>query len=179
MEHLNSTMLIMGSQWKNHSSTDHDFVSNLYDYKVSLATHEFFNAWNVKRLHPRELGPFDYSLPVDTQSLWISEGITDYYTDIALVRSVFWTPDIYRQRLGRVFSSFEQFPGREERSIANTSWDTWFGFRGEGAGDFGPGFANNLVNTNYSYYDGGQILGLLLDLEFVMPPTTQNHWMTG
>ena len=165
VEHLNSTMIIMGSQWNDRSATDHDFVSNLYDYKISLATHEFFHAWNVKRLRPRELGPFDYSRPVHTQSLWISEGLTDYYTDIALLRAGFWTPDVYLKRLGRVISSFEQFPGRKERSIADTSWDTWFGFRGGGAGGLGPGFANNLVNTSYSYYDGGQILGLLLDLE--------------
>jgi len=50
-----------------------------YTLKLSVSAHEFFHAWNVKRIRPRPLGPFDYSQMVRTPSLWISEGLTSYY----------------------------------------------------------------------------------------------------
>jgi predicted metalloprotease with PDZ domain len=165
VEHRNSTMIAMGSSWDDHSATHHDSVRNLYGPKISLATHEFFHSWNVKRLRPIELGPFDYAHPVHTESLWISEGLTEYYTDAALLRSGYWKPKQYIDRIAEVATALEAEPGRAERSVAETSWDTWFGFSGAGVGGFGPGFSNNLDNTNYSYYDSGHILGVLLDLE--------------
>ena len=108
---------------------------------------------------------------VHTRSLWISEGITDYYAAVALARTGIFTPQDYLDHMGRVITALEQSPGRKERSIADTSWDTWFG---GGGGGFGAGaYSTNLVNTNYSYYDGGNVLGLLLDLE--IRHATQNR----
>lgn len=165
VEHLTSTMIMMSQGWEDHSPTTHDFLSDVYEYKVDLAAHEFFHSWNVKRLRPRELGPFDYSRPVHTPSLWISEGMTNYFAAIAILRAGFWKPQTYLDHTARVITGMEAEPGRKERSIADTSYDTWFGFSGGGAGGFGPNATNNLANTSYSYYDGGQILGVLLDLE--------------
>lgn len=165
VEHLNSTMITIGQDWGDHSPTDQDALSNFYEHKMDLIVHEFFHAWNVKRLRPRELGPFDYSRAVHTPSLWISEGLTNYFTTIALLRSGFWKPQTFLDHTARVITVLESEPGRKERSIADTSWDTWLGFRGGGSSGAGVGFANNLSNTNYSYYDGGQVLGILLDLE--------------
>ncbi|MFI5096627.1 MAG: M61 family metallopeptidase [Candidatus Acidiferrales bacterium] len=165
VEHLTSTMIMMGQGWDDHSATNHDFLSDVEEYKIDLATHEFFHAWNVKRLRPRELGPFDYSRQVHTSSLWISEGLTNYFTWLAILRSAYWKPQTYLDHIARVITGLESEPGRKERSIAETSYDTWFGFSGSGAGGFGPSFSNNLANTSYSYYDSGQILGVLLDLE--------------
>jgi predicted metalloprotease with PDZ domain len=110
---------------------------------------------------------------VHTDSLWISEGLTNFYTDAALLRSGYWKPKQYLDQITQVINAIEAEPGRAERSVAETSWDTWFGFSGSGAGGFGPGFANNLDNTSYSYYDSGQILGVLLDLE--IRHATANH----
>jgi predicted metalloprotease with PDZ domain len=165
VEHLNSTMIVMSTEWDDHSPTTHDFLSDLYENKIDLATHEFFHAWNVKRLRPKELGPFDYAHMVHTQSLWISEGLTNYFTSRALLCSGFWSQQNYLDYTARVITGLEQEPGRKERSIADTSWDTWFGFSGGGSGAFSSSFSNNLANTNYSYYDGGEVLGWLLDLE--------------
>ena len=165
VEHLNSTMIVMASDWDDNRPTDHNFLTDLYSTKIDLAAHEFFHAWNVKRLRPLPLGPFDYSRPVYTRSLWISEGLTNYFTAVGLLRSGFWTPQNYLDYIGRVISGLEREPGRRERSLEETSWDTWFGFPGGGGVGLGTGFASNLVNTNYSYYDGGQVLGVLLDLE--------------
>lgn len=165
VEHLNSTMITYSDGWSDHSATTADDLTDVYTAKLFVAAHEFFHAWNVKRLRPRELGPFDYTQMVHTPSLWISEGITSYYAGLALERAGFLTPQQYLDYLARVWTALEANPGRKERSVADTSWDTWFGGASGGGGRGGNVLANNLANTNYSYYDGGQTLGSLLDME--------------
>ena len=91
-----------------------------------MTAHEFFHAWNVKRIRPRPLGPFDYSQQVHTPSLWISEGLTSYYGSLAVVRAGLITPQEYLDSIAKLITKFEQEPGRKERSIEDTSWDTWF-----------------------------------------------------
>lgn len=162
LEHLDSTQIDFRSDWDTQEPSG-DFPSR-YDLKLFVAAHEFFHAWNVKRLRPRPLGPFDYTQMVHTPSLWISEGLTSYYGDLALERSGLITPQEYLDGIGKLITKFEQEPGRSERSIEDTSWDTWY--NGVIKQD------NNLVNTNYSYYDGGQIMGHILD--FAIREDTQN-----
>ena len=94
--------------------------------KLFVTSHEFFHAWNVKRIRPLPLGPFDYSRQVHTPSLWISEGLTSYYGSLALERAGLITPSQYLDEIGRLITKFEQEPGRKERSIEDTSWDTWW-----------------------------------------------------
>jgi predicted metalloprotease with PDZ domain len=163
LEHLNSTSIGCFNELDDRRPTNRHFILNTYQNTLDVAAHEFFHAWNVKRLRPRELGPFDYTQMVHTPSLWISEGVTDYYAAVALARTGIFTPQDYLDHMGRVITALEQSPGRKERSIADTSWDTWFG--GGGGGFGGGAYATNLGNTNYSYYDGGNVIGLLLDLE--------------
>jgi predicted metalloprotease with PDZ domain len=163
-EHLNSTKISFSRDWGDSTPTTHDYVTNVYEAKVFVAAHELFHAWNVKRLRPRPLGPFDYSTMVHTPSLWISEGLTSYFTCEGLVRSGFWTPEQYLGYVGRMITALDAMPGRRERSIAETSWDTWFGYIG-GDSFNERNLATNIINTNYTYYDGGQTLGVLLDLE--------------
>ena len=171
LEHLNSTSIGCFNELDDRRPTNRHYIVNTYQNTLDVAAHEFFHAWNVKRLRPRELGPFDYTQMVHTPSLWISEGITDYYAAVALARTGIFTPQDYLDHMGRVITALEQSPGRKERSIADTSWDTWFG---GGGGGFGAGaYSTNLVNTNYSYYDGGNVMGLLLDLE--IRHATQNR----
>ena len=72
-----------------HSSSHVDIVSPAFigsDFQPSLYAHEIFHAWNVKRLRPAELVPYEYDRPQPTPWLWVSEGITDYYADLAEVR---------------------------------------------------------------------------------------------
>jgi predicted metalloprotease with PDZ domain len=163
LEHLNSTQINYSSDWdstrpRGRNGTD-------YQLKLFVLSHEFYHAWNVKRLRPRPLGPFDYSREANTGSLWISEGLTSYYGDLALVRAGLVPPQAYLDSIAALITEFEQLPGRKERSIEETSWDTWF--RSSGPGD------TNLQNTSYSYYDGGQIVGHLLD--FVIRQATNNQ----
>ncbi len=164
LEHLNSTQINFSKDWD--SSDPVPGFGNQYNLKLFVSAHEFFHAWNVKRLRPRPLGPFDYSQMVHTPSLWISEGLTSYYGWLALERAGLLTPQQYLDGIGELITKFEQEPGRQERSIEDTSWDTWFP-----RSDTGP--ENNLRNTNYSYYDGGQIIGHILD--FAIREKTNNE----
>jgi len=164
LEHLNSTQIDFSKDWDSQAPAPG--YGTLYNLKLFVAAHEFFHAWNVKRLRPQPLGPFDYSQMVHTQSLWISEGLTSYYGALALERAGLITPQQYLDEMSYVITKFEQDPGRSERSIEDTSWDTWYN------GDVVTQ-ANNLKNTNYSYYDGGQIMGHILD--FAIRKNTNNQ----
>ncbi|MGA8035723.1 MAG: PDZ domain-containing protein [Candidatus Acidiferrales bacterium] len=164
LEHLNSTQIDFAKDW---DSTDpvpgYGDQANL---KLFVASHEFFHAWNVKRLRPLPLGPFDYTQMVHTPSLWISEGLTSYYGALAMERAGVITPEKYLEMISRLITNFEALPGRSERSIEDTSWDTWYS-RSVVSQE------NNLRNTNYSYYDGGQVMGHVLD--FAIRNRTNNQ----
>ncbi|MGB8590747.1 MAG: PDZ domain-containing protein [Candidatus Acidiferrales bacterium] len=164
LEHLNSTQIDFPTDWDSKAPA-RDFGSQ-YELKLFVTAHEFFHAWNVKRLRPKPLGPFDYAHQVHTPSLWISEGLTSYYGSLALVRAGLITPQAYLDEIAKLITKFEQVPGRKERSIEDTSWDTWYVRNPQGP-------ENNLSNTNYSYYDGGQIVGHLLD--FAIRQNTRNQ----
>jgi predicted metalloprotease with PDZ domain len=163
LEHLNSTQINFSADWS--STAPHGRYGTEYESKLFVTSHEFYHAWNVKRLRPKPLGPFDYSREVYTTSLWISEGLTSYYGQLALVRAGLVKPEAYLNSIAELMTEFEAKPGRAERSIEETSWDTWFrtGVQGE----------TNLTNSTYSYYDGGQIVGHLLD--FTIRDATNNQ----
>jgi len=144
VEHLNSTRIAVG---------ENDFVSQT-SYRQFLATvaHEFFHVWNVKRIRPAALGPFDYTREVQTRSLWFSEGITSYYGDLLLERAGIDMPTEFLSRMAVVIDSLEHSPGRRLMSAEDASWNAWL--RGD-----------NADNNSVSYYVKGQILGLFLDIE--------------
>ena len=79
---------------------------------LSLASHEYFHAWNVKRLRPVELGPFDYENEVYTRALWFVEGITDYYADLLLVRAGVATREEYLDALSKQIRSLQTTAGQ-------------------------------------------------------------------
>ena len=164
LEHLNSTQINFSRGWD--AQVPAPGYGTQYNLKLFVTAHEFLHAWNVKRLRPLPLGPFDYSQMVHTPSLWISEGLTSYYGELALERAGLISPQQYLDEISYTITNFEQNPGRRERSIEDTSWDTWFN------GDTVIQL-NNLKNTNYSYYDGGQIMAHILD--FAIRQNTKNQ----
>jgi len=153
LEHLNSTQINFSTPWDAEGQAGR--YGSDYQLKLFVISHEFYHAWNVKRLRPRPLGPFDYSREVHTPSLWISEGVTSYYGQLALARAGLVGQQEYLDSIAALITEFENLPGRKERSIEDTSWDAWFASR--------PPGDTNLQNTNHSYYDSGQIIGHLLD----------------
>ena len=165
LEHLNSTALgypRFGFRSergdRSTSSAPNSTQQGDRDYRgfLSLVAHEFFHLWNVKRIRPDALGPFDYSNENYTKMLWVAEGITDYYADIALRRANLVSDRDFLSATARSFQSLQNTPGRLEQSAEESSYDSWIKY-------YRPD--ENSINSQVSYYDKGAILGLLLDLE--------------
>ncbi len=115
-----------------------------------VTAHEFFHTWNVKRLRPKALGPFDYDGPVRTKSLWISEGLTSYYANIILARAGLMSEEQFISSYDGTISGFVGNPASRVISPEEASWTVWDSAYLSGA---------------ISYYTQGEILGLLMDLE--------------
>ncbi|HSP15019.1 MAG TPA: PDZ domain-containing protein [Thermoanaerobaculia bacterium] len=119
-----------------------------------LVSHEQFHAWNVKRLRPIALGPFDYENENYTSNLWISEGFTDYYGALDVERAGLMTPNEYLRRLSRTVESLQTTPGRLVEPVALASYDAWIKL-------YRPDENSN--NTAISYYTKGAIVAWILD----------------
>jgi predicted metalloprotease with PDZ domain len=157
LEHLNSAQIFLEEPWDAQSYASALALSST-ELEGYFFAHEFFHAWNDKRLRPIELGPFDYTREVNTYELWEAEGVTDYYAPLNVERAGVITPAQYWNWMGRQITQFEGSAGRKERTLEQTSWDTWFWYTGPGR------FETNEPNTDFSYYTGGQVIGQLLDL---------------
>jgi predicted metalloprotease with PDZ domain len=121
---------------------------------LSSASHEYFHAWNVKRLRPVELGPFDYENEVYTKSLWFAEGVTDYYADLLLARAGVISRDEYLELLSAQIRSLQTTPGRLVQSAEMASFDAWIKY-------YRPD--ENSANTSISYYVKGAVIAFVLD----------------
>ena len=148
LEHRNSTVL-MTSRWRTRARRG-------YVDWLSLVSHEFFHAWNVKRLRPVELGPFEYERENYTRTLWVAEGLTDYYGDLLAVRAGVITPEEYLVALSETIASLQTTPGRLSQSVEEASFDAWIRYYRQD---------ENTPNTTISYYTKGAVIGFLLDLE--------------
>ncbi|HEU5090611.1 MAG TPA: PDZ domain-containing protein, partial [Roseiflexaceae bacterium] len=127
-----------------------------YERYLGLTSHEFFHVWNVKRIRPAPLGPFDYSRENYTRQLWVAEGITSYYDNLLLERSQLVTPERYLEILANDIVMLQSQPGRAIQSLAQSSFDTWIKL-------YRPD--ENSHNSSISYYLKGSLVALLLDLE--------------
>jgi predicted metalloprotease with PDZ domain len=164
LEHLNSTALgyprfgfhAARSGGSNSASPFAGQSERDYNGFLSLVAHEFFHLWNVKRIRPDALGPFDYTKENYTKVLWVAEGITDYYADIALRRAGLVSDGDFLAGEASAIQSLQNTPGRLEQSAEESSFDTWVKFYRQD---------ENSTNSQISYYDKGALLGLLLDLE--------------
>jgi predicted metalloprotease with PDZ domain len=146
LEHKNSTLLIAG-RWATRTRQS-------YLAWLELASHEIFHAWNIKRLRPVELGPFDYENENFTRSLWVVEGITDYYGELLVHRAGLSTEAEYLDALSNKIEEIQTTPGREVQSAALASHDAWIKY-------YRPD--ENSPNSSVSYYSKGAVLGFLLD----------------
>ncbi len=148
MEHLNSTQIIVPASPASGTSE-----------AIESAAHEFFHVWNVKRLRPAALGPFDYTRENYTPSLWFAEGVTQYYSYLHLLRAGTWARQEFLQRLAQEIAGFEREPGRKLMSAESSSFHAWFYDRSPQMQE------TNFANATISYYNKGALLGMLLDLE--------------
>ncbi len=140
----------------------HDFpvvgdtsITDHYRSFLGLCSHEYFHAWNVKRIKPKAFEELTYDQEQYTSLLWIFEGITSYYDDLALVRSGVISQKSYLDLLGKTITRVYQTPGRLKQSLAESSYDTWIKF-------YRPD--ENSPNSHISYYTKGSLVALALDL---------------
>jgi predicted metalloprotease with PDZ domain len=146
LEHKNSTVLLAG-----RTTTQ---SRNAYTTWLTTLTHEIFHTWNGKRLRPVELGPFDYEKEALTRSLWVVEGLTDYYGDLLALRAGVLTRAEFLGNLSSVIADLQSTPGRLLQSVELASYDAWIRY-------YRPD--ENSPNVSISYYVKGQVLGFLLD----------------
>lgn len=124
-----------------------------YGAFVSLLAHEYQHAFNVKRLRPLELGPFDYENTPAVSTLWVSEGLTSYYSNLMLRRSGLIDVPTYLGKLSRQITDLQNAPGRLKQSIEQSSMGVWSNsLSGVAASD-----------DTVSYYIKGEVAGFLLD----------------
>lgn len=158
LEHANSTVL-MTSRWA-WGNTDAPKPDPLETAKPSrhrwldLVSHEFFHTWNVKRLRPAELGPFDYERENYTESLWFAEGVTTYYGPLMVRRAGLISDEALLADLSRTISQVQTTPGRLAQSLAEASFDAWIKY-------YRP--HENSTNTTISYYTKGCLVAWILD----------------
>lgn len=150
LEHLNSTVL--GATRLGYTNEDS------YKGFLGLVAHEYFHLWNVKRLRPRALGPFDYSNENYTTSLWIAEGFTAYYDNLILRRTNIYSPEKYIQELTTEINTVENQPGNRIQPVSEASFDAWIKY-------YRPN--ENSRNSTISYYNKGALVGMILDLEIL------------
>lgn len=146
LEHKNAFLTMSG---RFTTRTRRSYVSWL-----ELVGHEYFHNWNVKRLRPIELGPFDYETENYTRGLWVAEGFTDYYGALLVRRAGLSTTPEYLDSLSSSIEAVQTRPGRLVQSAEMASFDTWIK-------QYRPDENSN--NTSIDYYDKGATIAFLLD----------------
>jgi predicted metalloprotease with PDZ domain len=121
---------------------------------LAFVSHEYFHAFNVKRLRPIDLGPFDYENPPQEPSLWVSEGLTVYYGELMVNRAGLATSPDFMTSQSNHIRTVQNGAGRLKQTLEQSSLNVWKQSTSGIGGD-----ANNTV----SYYDKGDLVGLLLD----------------
>lgn len=150
LEHLNSTVL---GATRNQYNTEKGYKGFL-----SLVAHEYFHLWNVKRMRPIALGPFDYDNENYTTNLWVSEGFTSYYENKLMLRAGLVKPEDFATTYAAAVAIVVNTPGAKVQSAASSSYDAWIiGYRPN----------ENSNNSAISYYSKGQVVGILMDLEII------------
>ena len=146
LEHKNS---FLGMAGRFMTRTD-----RAYKGWLGLIAHEYFHNWNVKRLRPVELGPFDYENENYVKTLWVAEGFTDYYADVLPKRAGLTSRDEFLDGLSDQIEQVQTIPGRLVTPVNMASFDTWIK-------QYRPD--ENTANMSVNYYPKGAVIAFLLD----------------
>ena len=149
MEHLTSTQIIEPGALGE---------PGVYDDTLGTVAHEFFHVWNVKRLRPFELGPWDFTQPANTHGLWVAEGFTNYYGHLMQRRSGLWNDQQFLKREAQTIRGIESSQGSKLMSAEESSLSAPF------IDDAPHSQLTNLENTAVSYYPKGELIGMVMDL---------------
>ncbi|AWV96873.1 M61 family metallopeptidase [Arcticibacterium luteifluviistationis] len=150
LEHLHSTTC--------QTSTYAYSSDRAYIGLFGLLAHEYFHLWNVKRIRPVALGPFDYENENYTNMLWVAEGFTSFYEEIILNRAGLVEDEDVIKAVAGAISSAENTPGNRVQAVTEASWDAWIKY-------YRP--SENANNTRISYYGKGGVLAALLNAKII------------
>lgn len=145
LEHKNSCVLSV-NRWT--------YAPSEYMNFLSLVAHEYFHLWNVKRIRPVELGPFNYDEENYTSLLWVMEGFTSYYDELLMVRAGYYSKEDYLRKLQSTVNYVEGSVGSRVQPVAHASYDAWIKA-------YRPN--ENSANTTMTYYSRGAVLAAMLD----------------
>lgn len=146
VEHEDSTVIGMG---QGPDETDEEFYNSL----LAISSHELFHLWNVKRIRPAEMWPYDYTKENYSTQGYVYEGVTTYYGDLMLLRSGAWTWGQYADSFNSDFARHISNPGRFNYSVAESSWDTWL-----------DGYVPGVPGRKTSIYIEGMLAALIADI---------------
>jgi predicted metalloprotease with PDZ domain len=147
VEHRNSTIITLGPSESFHSEAN-------YNSFLGISSHELFHAWNIIKIRPAEMMPYDLTRENYFRTGFVAEGITTYYGDLMLVRSGVINQEQYFTELNTIFKKhFENF-GRFNLSLSDSSFDLWV-----------DGYVSGIPNRKVSIYGKGAVVAFMLDLE--------------
>ncbi len=173
VEHANSTVIAMG---KSQEQTDEDFYHDL----LAISSHEFFHLWNVKRIRPVDMFPYDFTKENYSTLGYVYEGVTTYYGDLMLLRSNTWDWERYCKSFESDLKRHVENPGRFNYSVAESSFDTWL-----------DGYVQGVLGRKVSIYMEGMLAAFIADvmiikhsklkfsLDDVMNDLYQNYYKHG
>lgn len=150
LEHMFSTTC--------HTSPDVYQDATKYLSFMGLIAHEYFHLWNIKRIRPEALGPFDYEKENYTNMLWVSEGFTSFYQDDILRRANMMETGRFLGNCAIKIGTIENSPGNKVQSVTESSWDAWIKY-------YRPNENSN--NSGISYYTKGGVLANILNLTII------------
>ncbi len=162
LEHKNSFLTMSG----RYTTRSH----RAYMGWLGLVAHEHFHAWNIKRLRPVELGPFDYEHENYVKMLWVAEGFTDYYADVLPRRAGLSTREEFLDGLSDQIEAVQTTPGRLVTPVDMASYDTWIK-------QYRPD--ENTANTSVNYYPKGAVIAFLLDAKIRQSSNAARSLDTG
>lgn len=155
LEHKNSCVLSV-NRWS--------YTGANYLGFINLVAHEYFHLWNVKRIRPIELGPFNYDQECYTSLLWVMEGITSYYDELLMLRAGFYSQAEFLSKLQSQINYVEGSPGSRIQPVAHASFDAWIKA-------YRPN--ENSSNTTMTYYSRGAVIGAVLDAYLIQKSKAQ------
>ena len=148
VEHADSTVIALGP---TYSVMD---PKKLYDELLGVSSHELFHAWNVKRIRPIEMWPYEFSKENYSRLGYLAEGATTWYGDLMLYRSKVFTDESYLKTFSQLMNRHFNNPGVRNLSVADSSFDTWL-----------DGYRSGIPNRKSSIYTEGALITFLLDIE--------------
>lgn len=149
VEHLDSTVIAMGQ-------TPDQTTEEYYHDLLAISSHELFHLWNIKRIRPTDMLPYDFTKENYSTLGYVYEGVTTYYGDLMLLQSGVWNWEQYAASFNSDLKRHTSNPGRFNYSVSESSWDTWL-----------DGYVPGVQGRKVSIYIEGMIAAVIADITII------------